>query len=246
MWKVETNQKLLVSAATILLLQNTLILALSIISIFREHLDLVQLLIRNSTYVIDIVGITLLGAGLYGFSKAVPKGGLFAERSGLLFLFWVPLTLIWRLFGRFFSPQISRDLSTEMSMAWVFFLASIILAVAVYNLNKMIGRFREQGIILEGGDALYTTYAVLNVIGVFMLTLGSIGVAPFLEQLAQIDSNDPPSPFEFLQGTLAFRVLLGVGLFIKGVVVPILGLLLFSQLRGVFCETALPSKSNLQ
>jgi len=190
MWKVETNQKLLVSAATILLLQNTLILALCTINTigrfmerFSEDLDF--LMIWIGTDGLDIVGIILLGTGLYGFSKAVPKGDLFAKRSGLLFLFWVLLTLIWRPFGRsaYFSK---RSLWTHFRVnfwahiwanfwIYVFFLASIILAAAVYNLNKLIGRFREQGIVSKGGALyttyLYTTYAVLNVIGVFLFTL---------------------------------------------------------------------------
>jgi len=40
-------------------------------------------------------------------------------------------------------------------------------------------------------------------------------------------------------------ILIVLGLFIKGLVVPILGILLNSQLRGVFGEMELPSESNL-
>jgi hypothetical protein len=113
-----------------------------------------------------------------------------------------------------------------------------VFSIAFLNLNKMISRFREQGVILAGGGALYVTYAVLNVLGVFMLTFGLIGAAPFLEEMSQIDPstvdpNNPPA-FNFSSGVLLFLLLSGIGQFLKGLVVPILGILLFSQLRGVF------------
>ena len=246
--KIETNQKLLVNASTLLLLQNAIILVLIGISFVLRQSTLLLSLIQIITFGLDILGIALLGAGLYMLSKIIPSpvGSLFTKKSGSLLLFWVPLTLIWRLSGRFFSSQITQSLSTAASMLWVFFLASLVLTVAVFNLNKMIGRFREQGVILEGGGALCTTYAVLNVIGVFMLTLGLIGAAPFLEQFAQVDPNNPPTSFEFAQGAIFFVLLSSVGQFIKGLIVPILGLLVFSQLRGVFREMEFPSENSSQ
>ncbi|MFQ5819739.1 MAG: hypothetical protein ACE5I5_07130 [Candidatus Heimdallarchaeota archaeon] len=237
---VETTQKLLVSASTIMLFQNTLMLSLIVISIglFQQAqlLSLIQIVIFG----LDIVGIVLLGLGLYRLSKVVPKAGLFAENAGLLFLFWGPLTLIWRLSGRFFSPssedvtQLGSALSTTTEMLWVFSMAALVLTFAIFNLNKMIGRSREHGFVLEGGGGLYVIYAILNIIGAIMLTFGFIGATPFLEQLGQIDPSNPPSSFEFARGSMLFLFLSFIGQFIKGLVVPILGLMLFSQLRGVF------------
>lgn len=248
---VEPNQKLLVNASSILLLQNTLIFASIVINIVLQQ-SLLLSLIQLVTWGFDIVGFALLGAGLYRFSKAIPIGGLFAEKSGLLLLLWVPITLIWRLAGRLLSSspqdvtQLGQAISTTTSMLWVFFLASFVLTFAVLNLNKMIGQFQEHGLIMEGGGGLYSAYAVLNVIGAFIITLGLIGSAPFLEQLAQIDPNNPPTSLGFARGGIFLLLLSSVGQFIKGLVVPILGLLLFSQLRGLFLKIELQSEDNSQ
>lgn len=240
---LETNQKLLINTSTLLLLQNALIFVLIGISFILRQSSVVSL-IQIIIFGLDILALALLGVGLYRLSQKIPTavGGLFAEKSGSLLLLWVPLTLIWRLSGRFFSSQFTQSLSEATSMLWVFFLASIVLSFAFFNLNKMVVRFREQGIILEGGGGLYVAYAVLNVIGVFMLTLGLIGVAPLMEQLEQIDPDNP----EFPQGALAFLLLSSLGQLLKGLIVPVIGILLFLQLRGVFRQMEFSSETNTQ
>lgn len=237
---VATTQKLLVRASTILLFQNMLMLSFIVISIGFIRQALLLSLILILIFGLDIVGIVLLGLGLYRFSKMVPKAGLFVEKAGLLFLFWGLLTLIWRLSGRFLSSSsenislIGLPLPTTAEMLWVFSMAALVLTFAIFNLNKMIGRFQEHGFILEGGGGLFVIYAILNIIGAFLLTFDFIGGTPFLEQLCQIDPSNPPSSFEFASGSMLFLFLSFIGQFIKGLVVPILGLMLFSQLRGVF------------
>lgn len=236
---LKTNQKYLITASTLLLVQNVLIFVLIGISLILRQSTLLSL-IQVIIFGLDVLGIALLGFGLYKISQILftSVGGLFSEKSGLLLLLWVPLTILWRVTSSFFSSQFTQSLSTVSSMLVIFLLASIVFFLAFLNINKMIGRFREQGVILEGGGALYATYAVLNLIGVLMLTIGLIGSSPFLEEIGQIDQSniDPNAPpdFNFSSGILIFLLLSGIGQLLKGLIVPILGILLFSQLRGVF------------
>lgn len=223
----EMNQKLVVSAATILVLHNSLFLAISIITAIKYEFSLtltIYPILWIGTHGLDIVGVLLLGIGLYGFSKAVPNRDLFERNTGLLFLVWVFFTLIWRLLWRSIFFSTSKfwrwlDDPSNFLVAGVFFSASLILTVGIGDLNKMIDRFRKRGIITKGWGILYTAYAALHCLGSLLITFG------------------------LLSGFLVEVFLGGLGLLIKVSIVPILGILLFFQLYRVFSEMKLSSES---
>jgi len=193
--------------------------------------ELVSIIFVGLTMFIDIIGFAIFGLGIL---KARNENQLAVKVSGFCYLGWALFTFIWRILSPIlFIPQVgylSLDLGLITSNMALIMLNNIIIII-LFILNGIllvIGTLLTEK-IYEGSPRFLLPYSIVNLFGILMISLPLfIGVE---------------------LGTMnIFFISMEIGLLIKIIVVPIIGILLFwsffNQIRKIPSSFSLEDKSS--
>lgn len=165
-----------------------------------------------SVFYLDILGLLIVGIGYILLYSIVQERKGFYLGAGVCFILWVVFSLIWRIITEFYNISFN---SSDSGQAWDNFSTNLLNERLLFSFSFIIaGLLLFIGSILiykaHGGvgTIMLTTFSLLNFIGVIL-----IGAPIYLLPEAQLSNAD----------NLAVGVL--VGLFLKIIIVPIIGLI---------------------
>lgn len=158
---------------------------------------------------------------MYSISTFYPSVARFTKRTAVTAFVWVILSAIWRLMLGIlpFHTNISAPIYKVEIPHIIFGTASIALVFLMIFLNQVLNVFQKQESIGTGGSPLTIIYVIIHLLGATLIIVGI-----YLVSLVELMGLVPPPEFLWIF----------FGFLLKWIVVPIMGIIIFSGIRSSF------------
>ncbi len=187
--RLRTSRKVIMSGSLLAMIQNMILflwISILIVGSKVSHTGMLKLgiWINYLALSLDLIAFPLLGVGIFLFSQCYNVVRRLGRITALLFVCWTLPSFLWRFRGGLLNrtiientiqnvrPQtISQILNQVFDGTYLIFaISGILLSLALYNLNELMGRLKEQvGVLEVGRRRIYTSFATMNLVAIALI-----------------------------------------------------------------------------
>jgi hypothetical protein len=221
----ELSKKLLVWGSTIIVIQNIILIPSLILAYTIIPNPDMQSLVFAPAFWIDLIGFTLIGAGMYFIGDFYASVASFTKKTALIAFVWVILSALWRLvFGILIPILIPMGIPAIFGVPHIIFgIASVFFLLLIIFINQVMNAFQKQEGIGKRGSTLFTAYAIIHLIGAAMIFFGSLSIS-------LSDTSYEGLDIRYFQSLLPILL----GFLMKLIIVPFMGIITFIGVRDRF------------